>query len=244
MLAFPEILKTLTPVKRFFSKGSASRKHFFERLTDLVTIILSIYLALTIEGWAEKRIEHKRLMQYYHNLRDEIAKDSVSLTEVIADAENHINSTKSHIGILRAYNSTLQDSVAGFFRGMLSSEVFYSSEMISYQAMVLSGDIRLIEDLKVKQKLIELEEAYKGLKIYEELYLTFITEDLTRAYAESFDLLDMKLIEEDNFTQTGYRNLVAEFLSLNLTRQQQYRASLKVARETLALFQQESGKKK
>jgi hypothetical protein len=241
MLALPEMLKKLVPFRNFFLKDSLSRKHIFERLTDLITIIISIYLALSIEGWAEKRTEHRRLEKYYHNLTSEIAKDTVSLTEVSVDAAKHIETAKTHIGLLRRYNSSDQDSVTGLFRSMLSSQVFYSSEMVSYQAMLLSGDIRLIENLEVRQKLIELEEVYKGLRIYEDLFLSFITNDLMKAFAESFDLIDMRLIDPENYSHTEYRNLVVKFLSLNTTRQQQYHEALKKARETLVVIQRELG---
>jgi len=244
MLALPEMLKKLIPFRNFLSKSSLSRKHFLERLTDLITIIISIYLALSIEGWAEKRIEHRRVLKYYHNLANEIAKDTVTLREVSADAEQHIITTRSHIKLLKAYNNSLQDSVTGLFRGMLTSQLFYASEMITYQSMVLSGDIRLIENLEVRQRLIELEEVYKGLRVYEDIYLKFFTDDLSNAFMESFDLIDMKLIDQENYTNTGYRNLVVQFLSLNTTRQQQYQEAIKKARETLVVIQKELGTKK
>jgi hypothetical protein len=242
MLALPEMLKKLVPFRTFLSKSSLSRKHFLERLTDLITIIISIYLALSIEGWAEKRIEHRRVLKYYHNLASEIAKDTVSLREVSADAKQHIKTTLSHIKLLRAYNYSLQDSVTQLFRGMMSSQLFYSSEMITYQSMVLSGDIRLVENLEVRQKLIELEEVYKGLKIYEDLYLKFITEDLAKAFADNFDLIDMKLSNKESFKLKTYRNLVVEFLSYNSTRQQQYQVAVEKAKETLEVIEDELGK--
>ena len=244
MLAFAEMLKNLTPVKRMFSKESSFRKRFFERITDLLAIILSIYLALNIEGWAEKRIEHKRLIQYYQNLASEIEKDTVSLSQVIADAEKHIQTTGTHINLLRDYKPTLLDTITSLYRGMLSSEVFYSSQMISYQAMVLSGDLRLIEDLEVREELIELEEVYKSLKIYEELYLNFILNRLTTAFSESFDLLSMQLVNEKYYSQHNYRNLVAEFYAHNANRLNQYNEAMKKARETREVILNELHEKK
>lgn len=232
MLALSEILKNLTPIKRAFHKGSSFRKHVIERITDLLAIVLSIYLALNIEGWAEKRIEHKRLVQYYHSLAEEIAKDTLSLSEVLSDAEKHISSTELHIRLLRKYNLVLQDTVTGYFRKMLNSQLFYSSQMLSYQSMILSGDIRLIDNLKVRDKLIELEEMYKSLKIYEDMYLDFLLNKLTKVFSDGFDLMEMKLTDTDFYTRQTYRNLIVEFYSLNINRQDQYREALKKAVET------------
>ena len=47
MLAFPEMLKSLTPVKRMYlKKDPRSENTSLKRLDDLLAIILSIYLAL------------------------------------------------------------------------------------------------------------------------------------------------------------------------------------------------------
>ncbi len=244
MLAFPEMLKNLTPVRRLFSKGSSFRKHFLEKIADLLAIVVSIYLALSIEGWAEKRIEHKKLLNYYHNLTDEIAKDTISLHDALSDAENHIHSTEAHIRLLKRYDPSKLDSVTGLFQGMLNSELFYESEMITYQAMLLSGDIGLIENLKVKDKLIELEGVYKSVKLYEDLYLDFITQDLQQAFAGNFDLIEMRLTNVEKYTTTEYRNLVVEFYSHNTSRVGQYQESIKKARETLDIIRNELGKKR
>jgi hypothetical protein len=104
--------------------------------------------------------------------------------------------------------------------------------MLSYQSMVLSGDIRLIDNLKVRDKLIELEEMYKSLKIYEDMYLDFLLNKLTKVFSDGFDLMEMKLTDTDFYTRQTYRNLIVEFYSLNINRQDQYREALKKAVET------------
>jgi hypothetical protein len=116
--------------------------------------------------------------------------------------------------------------------------------MISYQAMVLSGDIKLIENMEVKEKLIELEEVYKSLKIYEDMYLDFISKELTKTFSDSFDLLDMKLINQQYYTQYTYRNLVAAFYSLNANRLEQYKKALIKARESREVIVNELHEKK
>lgn len=240
MLALPEMLKTLIPVKRIFKKGSSFRTHFFGKLGDLIAIILSIYLALNIESWADKREEHKRLQKYYSNIVEEIGKDTISLSEAIADAEKHIENTKKHISLINAFQPPLQDTIVTFYRGMLSSLLFYSSQMISFNAMVVSGDIKIIEDLEVKNKLIELDEVYKSLKIYEDMYLAFIQEDLTDSFTENMDLSSMKAIDPRYFNTLKYKNMVLVFYSYNNSRLDQYKIALEKARETFTIIRRET----
>jgi hypothetical protein len=236
MLAFPEMLKSLTPIKSAFSKGSSFRKHFFEKVADILAIILSIYLAVNIEGWSEKRNEHKRLLQYYSNLVEEIERDTLSLTTAMKDAETHIKNAITHLELVKDYKPEVQDSVLGFLGRMMSSEIFSSSQMVTYKSMLVSGEIKLIDNIAVRDSLIELDEIYSNLKIYEDMYLEFIKKDLINTLRDNFDLSVNKLINEACFSQLQYRNMVAMFQGLNAGRLGQYKDALpkaKAAREVI-----------
>jgi hypothetical protein len=234
MLAFPEMLKS--SVKRVFSKRSGASKQFFEKGMDLLAIILSIYLALSIEGWAEKRNEHKKLLQYYENMTNELVKDTVSIARVIADAKMHMQSGERQLKLLKEYKPENQDTISNLFRRTLSSEIFGSSSMVSYQSMVVSGEIKLIEDLKVRAKLIELDEEYKSLKIWEDLYLDFFRKELMDAFFQSFDLLDMRMLDKEYYKKALYRNLVVKYYSFNMSRYEEAKKAMIQAKETYMLL--------
>ncbi|MBN1789871.1 MAG: hypothetical protein JW830_05200 [Bacteroidales bacterium] len=244
MLAFPEMLKNLTPVRRLFSKGSSFRKHFLEKMADLLAIVVSIYLALSIEGWAEKRIEHKKLKQYYHNLISEIEKDTIALTDVIADAERHVTIERKHFKMISTYQPGLEDSVTSLFQGMVSSQLFGSSSMVSYQSMTLSGDIRLIENLEVRDKLIEQEEVYKGLKIWEDLYLDYFRNEVINRFFGSFNWLDNTLLDKQLYTSPEYAIMLVKSISFNENRAVEYKNALQKARTTHAILKKELGIKR
>ncbi|MBN1414784.1 MAG: hypothetical protein JW973_06765 [Bacteroidales bacterium] len=242
MLALSEMLKTFSPLKRLASKNSPLRKQIVEKLIDLVLIVISIYLALSFEGLAEKRKEHKKLKQYYVNFCDEIVKDTISLSKVMTHTDILQKSIKIHIDLLQQYDPSLQDTLTTLFQGMLSGHLFYSSSMISYKAMVLSGDIKLIEKMKVKEKLLELEEDYNGIKLLEDFYLDFYRKKLFPAVTENFDMLEQKLTVKDYYTLQQHRNLVVELYSVNSQRQGQYKAAMEKARETLVVLKHELDK--
>jgi hypothetical protein len=237
MLAFPEMLKS--SVKKSLS-SSKSGMTIFEKGLDLLAIIVSIYLALSIESCAEKRSEHKRLNTYYHNLLDEIAVDTTSLHDALESAEMHILNHKKHISYLGKYNTANQDSVIRCFTTMMQSIIFHTSHMVSYNSMVLSGDIKLIEDLDVREKLIELDETYQSLKIYEDMYMDFMRNDLSRFYYDHFDMMVGEPIDPSYLGSIEYRNLVFTYYGLNLNRLEQYQSALENAVETLEMIKKET----
>jgi hypothetical protein len=239
MLAFSEMLKSLTPVKGVFKKGSSFRKHFFEKIGDLLAIILSIYLALNIEGWAEKRHEHQRLMKYYENLIHEIEEDTVSLNKAIIDAEKHIANANKQIGWLKSYHADLNDSIAVLMSTMTSSHIFYSSNMITFKSMQMGGDIKLIDNLALRDSLIKLDDRYLNVKLNEDLYIEYNKNDLLMVIKENFDLVDSEMIDDNFFTKPKYHNLVYFFQSLNTNRLNSYHEALPKAINTMEMLKKE-----
>jgi hypothetical protein len=237
MLAFPEMLKP--SVKKTITGERSTGKKILEKGFELLSIIVSIYLALSIEGWSEKRSDHKKMLYYYNNLAAEIALDTSSLDSALMNAQKHLSDTRVQIGMLRKYEPSMDDSLLVMYRGMASSMLFYSSQMLSYNTMVVSGDIKLIENIKVRNKLAELNEVYTGLRLHEDLYLKYLQEDIMKSFMINFDLINQKIITPGYFSGLYYRNLVAGFYVQNSGREQQYRSSLKIARETLALIKEE-----
>lgn len=210
-----------------------------EKLIDLIAIILSIYLALSIEGWAEKKNEQKKLIHYYRNISDELIKDTVSLSEIIIFTQKQLDVLYKQIDMLRFYKPEYQDSVISIYQNMLTSQIFSSSSMVSYQSMVVSGDIKLIEKLEIRDNLIELKEAYESLKLWEDLYMDFFRNELMNSYYESFDMMETKIIVKDYFTTPFFRNLVVKYYSFNKSRLEETKAALVKAKGVLAVLSKE-----
>lgn len=242
MLAFPEMLKSLTPVKGAFKKGSSFRKHFLEKVGDLLAIILSIYLALSIEGWAEKRHEHKRLVQYYKNMIDEIEEDTASLNLAIKDAEKHMSNSKKQIELLKSYKPEMMDTISGLMSTMTSSNIFYASSLITFKSMQMGGDIKLIENIALRDSLIKLDDKYMNLRLHEDIYMDFIKGDLFIMLKENFNLMEGKLLDEMYYAKPDYANLVYFFYSLNSTRLGLYHEALPKAINTMEMLKKELAK--
>jgi hypothetical protein len=144
--------------------------------------------------------------------------------------------------MLKLYKPEYQDSITSMYHDMLSAEIFGSSSMVSYQSMIVSGDIKLIENLKVRDKLIELDDEYKSLKVWEDLCMDYFRNGFMDSYFESFDLIEMKMLINNYFTTPAYRNLIVKYFSLNQSRLEETKKALEKAKEVLAVLHQEMEK--
>lgn len=238
MLAFSEILK------RQFHKGRRGkniRNQIIEKFIDIILIVVSVYIALLVENWAQRRHDKERLHQYYNDFVTEIQKDIDDLKSVTADAEKHITNFKNHVKFIKQGGPA--DSILNYFIMSRSVNFFINSSLLSYKSMMASGDIKLVENLKVREALLDLDMKYSGLKIQEEIYLDFISKELRKFYSDNFDLLSGNPLKSDFYKQSGYRNIVVISLGMNQARLKSYKDALEKAKKTLEILKKEQENK-
>lgn len=240
MLAFSEMLKSLTPIKSIKEHGGSVRKLIFEKLFDLVLIVLSIYIALAVERLAEGKNEKERLLQYYENIEQELEKDISALDSCIIVANGQIAQQKTVLHQLAEYTPQNKDSISSYMAQAISVQLFSNSQMLSYKSMVSSGDLRLIKNLSVKEQFASLEEKYNALKLYEDYTIEFLKKEFTPLVNQNYDLLHRSaLMNPALYTDYKFKNSLVLFYSLNITRRDGYVSALLKARETKALLQKE-----
>lgn len=236
MLAFSEILKSRFPKGK---KIKNFRHQLIEKLLDIVLIIISVYIALFVESWAERRHDKERLHQYFNSFITELQKDIVDLKFVSADAEKHNANFNVHVKFINQGGPT--DSLLRYFTKLFNANLLMNSNMLSYKSMMASGDIRLINDLKIREALIELELTYSGMIIQEGIYLDFIKKDLPNFTASHFDLITRKPLNSEFYKETTYRNIVVMMNGLNEARLNVYKGALEKAKKTLEILKKEQG---
>lgn len=234
MLAFSEILKSQ------FHKGKKIknlRNQIIEKLLDIILIIISVYIALFVESWAERRHDQERLHQYYKNFISEVQKDIDDLKFVSADAEKHLANYKTHVTLIKQEGP--RDSLLRYLGKLANASLFLNSNMLSYKSMMESGDIRLIENLKVREAMLSLEMTYGGLKVEEDIYLEFVKNTLTKYLSDNFDLLNGKPLNPEFFKLPSYANIVVMSNGLNQARLEKYREAVDKAQKTLEILKQQ-----
>jgi hypothetical protein len=199
---------------------------------ELLTIIISILLALSIESWTDNRKDQKKLQDYYKNISNEIIRDTADIVVILADTKMRLDTMIKYAKLIKDYKPEYQDTIQYFCTTMMGAQFFNTSSMISYQSMIISGDFKLIDNLEIREKLIGLEEEYASLKVLEDLYMTFFKEELMNVFFSNFDLFRMKLLKPDYFKGTEFRNLVIKYNSMNTLRLEQYEETLIQAHET------------
>ncbi|MEM7283289.1 MAG: hypothetical protein AAF438_16860 [Pseudomonadota bacterium] len=118
-----------------------------------IIIISSILLALAIEAWWQERDDRTREQYYLNTLRSDLSAAKEELAQTIQRDSELIETAESFLAILRSDSDRITNETDWRDLTRITFDpVLLQTESLS--ALIVSGDIRLIEDTVMRERLV------------------------------------------------------------------------------------------
>lgn len=170
---------------------------------EIIIVIIGISIAFALNSWKEEQTNQKQKRQYLENLVLDINKEIEKLEnnqEVFKTKRNHINLIRPLLGNPKVRRDTI---LPKFFN--LVRLANFTPENTTYQTLINSGDMKLIDDFQLRRKIEEhyaahkqVMQAYKRIENINEKYIAdfFVYKmDYDNMAKGNFDFLDDPLIK-------------------------------------------------
>ena len=145
-------------------------------LGEVVLIFIGITLAMWFNNWNENRRDRALEQQYLLDLRQDLVNDTVTISVVLGAIEGHIVSAENILNFMD--NDEISDTIEliGHFRnaGFL---YFFNPDLSTYNDLVNSGNLRVIRDSELKDKMSEYVSRLKQIESRYELNKKMVWED-------------------------------------------------------------------
>jgi len=135
---------------------------------EILIVIIGISIAFSLNKCAENSKNEAQKLQYLTNIKNDIEADKISLEKNVKALEDKIETSNQ---ILPKLNTEAPDkmSITGKIFSIVSLVNFTPNDN-TYQALVNSGDFKLIEDFEVKTAIEKHYATYEIMsKSYERL---------------------------------------------------------------------------
>lgn len=144
--------------RNLLSENKFSR-YLLYAIGEIVLVVIGILIALQINNWNNQRILDRSEIKSYQNIKQQLLEDKTELSKVKAFNNEHSKIYKFANDIIVRKDYKLQDSLAMCAMRLAWYSDFHSSGNI-YQTLVNSGDIKLIKNSEIPNKLQKLEMTY------------------------------------------------------------------------------------
>ncbi|HMC02280.1 MAG TPA: DUF6090 family protein [Flavobacteriaceae bacterium] len=165
---------------------------------EILIVIIGISIAFSLNKCAESSKNKAQQQQYLTNIKNDIESDKINLEDNVKALENKIKTTNE---ILPKLNTNAPDkmSISGKIFSIVSLVNFTPNDN-TYQALVNSGDFKLIDDFELKTA---IEKHYATYQIMSQSYERL--ENIQKKYVGDYFIYH---IDYDDFSkgQFGFKD--------------------------------------
>ena len=191
--------------------SSPAGKYLLYALGEIALVVIGILIALQINNWNTYAQERKQERQYLLKLHDDLVNDTLSLNGVLRQINAHVNNAFDVIGFMET--GEIQDTVA-LVRSMIYAGYlnFFNPNLSTYNDLISTGNVRLIQDRELKEKLDQYVSYLQQIRERYELNKKMVWFDYGGYYRRNY--LDGRIGDYSSITTGSIRSYPVDWKRL------------------------------
>lgn len=212
-------------------------RYFKYAIGEIVLVVIGILIALSINNRNTEISKRKAEFNFYENTKQLLLDDLNILKGIAADNSRLVIPFKNAIQIIELNNRSKKDSLGKVALDLIHYSDFDRQGNI-YESMVNSGDIQLLKNDEVIEKLKRLEETYIYLNRMETIHfdavMTFIP-----ILKETIRFSSITVENEDNLYNYKFQNQFVLALRIINEKETVYNRAIKEIKVIINLINEE-----
>lgn len=141
------------------------KKRFGYALGEILIVIVGISIAFSLNKCAENKKSDSQKNQYLNSLRQDIEEDKAQLENNLSQITQKIEISNKLIPILGSDDPEKTSELKGIYQ--VAQLTSFIPKDFTYQALVNSGDLKLIDNLELKKT---IEKHYANYELIKDAY--------------------------------------------------------------------------
>jgi hypothetical protein len=182
-------------------------------LGELLIVTIGITIAFSLNNLASSVKDNNTSKTYLLNLSYDLQTDINQLDSNVSDLEERVNFIR---GMFRYLGRPLdgKDSIAKQFFNYIDPVYFVAMD-VTLQSLKFSGDLKLIENIDLKNKIIRHYTTYDKVESEAKRHEAFAKNFLARYFMENIDYTSLYRDSQADFMDQAYfRNLVSSLYGI------------------------------
>lgn len=179
-------------------------KYLKYAIGEIILVVIGILIALQINNWNQNRYTKQEEMNYYKNLKRELNEDSSIIMNNVNFNRYYYDQYLFAIDQIERNDRSQLDSLAKVAINLLEYSDFHQ-ETNAYEALVNSGEIKILKNQKIVEGLQRLGEIYIYINKLERSHF----EVVKLIYVELKKIVDInsqKIIKEELLYNYEFQN--------------------------------------
>ncbi len=175
---------------------------------EVLIVFIGITIAFSMNTWKEQRSLSAQKNQYIQSLLDDLDKERVHLEQNAGEFRLKIETARNVLDYMRNGTGTPDSALMRFFQ--LAQLINYNPPRVTYDIMVNTGDLDLINPLSMQKQLAlhyanqrEVDQDYERLKqINTRYFADLMVEEMDYGAIQRGDFSILRTSKVQNLTQS------------------------------------------
>ena len=157
------MIKFFRNIRKKLAAENKAQAYLRYAIGEIVLVVIGILIALQINNWNEERKNRISEADYYFKLLEDVDQDALEIQNQIDINQVRIDNSNKFIGLLQ-HGIFTQSEVVQVMLGSISKTTFtFQPSKAAFEDLKSSGNLGLLRDLNIKNKLIAYYTKLDGL---------------------------------------------------------------------------------
>jgi hypothetical protein len=189
---------------KLFNEGNLI-KYLTYAVGEIIIVVVGILLALYLNNWNQKRTNNKLEIQYYQSMKNQLNEDLTTLIGEMNYNQNYLNQFSYAKKLILLNDKSKIDTLEKIVLNMVRYSDFRRKSNV-YQTLVNSGEIIIINNYKITERLQSLEENYIYINRLEENHATIIISQIIPAIRQIIQFNPLKVEDPRTLFNFKFQN--------------------------------------
>lgn len=219
------MIKFFRKVRQQFIESGQLRKYLLYAIGELLLVVAGILIALSINNWNNNIIKRHDEVHIYENIKNQFLADKNEILRTSHYNQIYLAEYTLAFQILKSKDFTQIDTLIRIAPHLFRySDISRSGHV--YQALVNSGELKLLNNPEIIDRIQELEETYIYMNRMEENHFKVILQYVGPGLLDNIDLSGGQVQNPDILFSIQIKNLFEMFISISREKDEIYRRAI------------------
>ncbi len=178
-------------IRKKMANDNKPIKYLRYAIGEIMLVVIGILLALQINQWNQNRINHNTEKEYYQRFLDDVFLEELIINQQIVATKERLLSSSKLLSLLQRKNSGLKQIANAIRNSVARADFTIKPTKHTYEDIKSSGNLKLIKDYELKNKLDRYYSNLEGL-------MNNVNINAAR--------LALRMLNKDDLIGTGFAN--------------------------------------
>ena len=214
------------------------KKYLLYAIGEILLVMIGITLAFQVDNWNESRDKKIAEIRTYENIRNQINGDKELIQNQI-DYNNYYMAQFEYARKIIMTNDRSQMDTLGVIVGNLTNYSDFDREGNIYETLVNSGEIQLLRNQRIVDRIRVLEQRYNYINRMESIHYDVMIDYAARSITSVINFASAEVIKPELIFTHEFQNLIFLLVQIMREKDNTYLSAINEIDGILALIEEE-----